>query len=182
MIQIVAALLHDSIVMVVDYLQLLSYSTYPITRCNTRSGSIMCMCDQRRRFEQQHAWQQYVCSNKLVQTLSPLQSIWHSFIQSIGVTRISFLPSFLLAMCRPHRTIAAVIVVVYILLLIDTSTGIVCYSCTSSTGCTDGGSSTCALGLFGCVKIATYSGGLDQCECLTHPPTRWLIDCCRVSI
>ena len=42
---------------------------------------------------------------------------------------------------------------------------ITCYECSSTNGQDCKMSSTsCSYGFFGCVKIATYSGGVDKCK------------------
>lgn len=51
------------------------------------------------------------------------------------------------------------------IILIKVSESINCYECTSGKGqdCRTS-ASTCSYGLFGCVKITTYSGGVDKCK------------------
>uniref|UniRef100_A0A7E4V496 Protein quiver n=1 Tax=Panagrellus redivivus TaxID=6233 RepID=A0A7E4V496_PANRE len=55
------------------------------------------------------------------------------------------------------------ITVVILAVVIPQGWGITCYECQSSNGadCKYTGT-TCAYGMFGCIKIAAYSGGVDK--------------------
>ncbi|KAF1747813.1 hypothetical protein GCK72_024279 [Caenorhabditis remanei] len=65
-----------------------------------------------------------------------------------------------------HRTVLqnfTLAISVFFLLLVKPTSGINCYECTSSQGSECVYSATsCQYGLFGCVKIAILSGGVDK--------------------